>query len=455
MTGPAAVARSSSPGPATAARLHRRGWFAAYITFVCLPLVAASVTDPLEPPRPVLVDVAVACGFVGLSLLLLQFALVSRLRPVSRPFGADVLMQWHRGMGIAALAFVIAHPLVLPGADWRLWSPFSSPADIATGAVALWATVLIVVTSLIRRRLGLGYEAWQIMHLSGACLITIAALWHVLAMGIYSSVPLVRAVLVAYATLFAALLVRYRLVRPLELLARPWRVVNNEDIGGSVRLLRVRPDGHHGLVFAPGQFAWLITGRTPMFSGQHPLSIASSATPNPTHEIEFAIKALGDWSAGTVPALEPGRRVWVDGPYGGFTPDPMSPRPLVLIAGGIGIVPVRSILLTMQARGMRTPVHLFYAASDWSRVVFRNDITTLAGALDLNVSYVFENPGLDWTGERGFITADMLVRRLPPNLAECDYFVCGPLPMIDALEDMLTSLGVPALRIHTERFHMV
>lgn len=452
---PAAVARSPSPEPATAVRRYRRTWFSTYVAFVCLPVLLAWLTDPIELPRPVVTDVAVALGLVALALLLIQFALVSRLRPVSRPFGADVLMQWHRGMGLVALVFLLAHPLLLTGTDWRMWNPFAGPAAVQSGAAALWVTVVIVASSVARKRLHLSYEAWQVMHLVAACVITVTALWHVLAIGVYSQVPLVRGTLIAYAALLAALLLRYRVIRPVELLARPWRIVSNDDIGGSVRLLRVRPDGHPGFRFEGGQFAWLMTGSTPLISAQHPLSIACSSVPGDAPGLEFAIKALGDWSAGTVPALRPGRRIWVDGPYGGFTPDPASSRPLVLIAGGIGIVPARSILLTMRDRGDTRQVHLFYAASDWSRVVFRNEIADLERTLDVHVSYVFENPDREWTGERGFITADMLRRRLPPALAECEFFVCGPVPMIDALERTLTTLGVPTNRIHTERFQMV
>jgi predicted ferric reductase len=421
---------------------------------VGLPLVLAWLIDPLPSPRPVIIDVGVGLGFIGLALLLIQFALVSRLRPVSRPFGGDVLMLWHRGMGIAGLLFVLAHPLLV-GASWRAWNPLAGPAAMQTGALALWATVVIVITSVARARLHLSYEAWQVIHLAAACLITAAALWHVFALGTYSRAAPLRVLLAAYAVLFATLVVRYRVIRPLGLGRHPWHVVANEDIGGSVRLVRVRPDGHHGFRFEAGQFAWLMTGASPMLSAQHPLSIASSAVPNDAPALEFAIKALGDWSARAVPALAPGRRVWVDGPYGGFTPDPASRRPIVIVAGGIGIAPARSILLTMRDRDDRRPVHLFYAASGWTRVVFRREIEQLADILELTVCYVFEKPDPEWTGERGFITADTLTRHLPADVTACEYFVCGPIPMIDALERILTALRVPGSRIHTERFQMV
>ncbi len=414
----------------------------------------AGLSNPIAVPRPVLADIGVAFGLLGLSLLFVQFALVSRLRPVSRPFGSDALMQWHRGMSFVALAFVVVHPLLTPGITWRAWNPFAGPAGLQAGAIALWASAAIVASSVWRRRLRLEYEAWHALHLVLALLVAAAALWHALAMGPYSAAPAVRWMLAGYAALFAALLVRYRVIRPVLLLRRPWEVVANEDIGGSTRLLRVRPAGRVGLRFEPGQFAWLVTGSSPVVAEQHPLSIASSAEPNPEGTLEFAIKALGDWSGRTVPVLAPGRRVWVDGAFGGFTPGD-SDRGLVLVAGGIGIAPLRSMLLTLRDRRDRRPVWLFYAASDWSRVVFRDELEYLERALDLRTCFVFEKPDAAWSGERGFITRDILARHLPDDPARLEYFVCGPVPMMDALEPVLASLGVPSSHVHTERFQVV
>jgi predicted ferric reductase len=358
-------------------------------------------------------------------------------------------------MGVASLLFVAAHPLLLArsGLDWRAWSPFGGP--IQMGALALWATAIIVVTSLVRRRLTLSYETWQIVHLAGAVVIVSGALVHVFEVGGYSSARPMQWMLIAYAGLFGALLVRYRLLRPLLLLRRPWEVVANQDAGGSTRLLRVRPVGHAGVSFDPGQFAWLITGSTPIWAQQHPLSIASSAEPRAGSSLEFAIKALGDWSSRTVPALAPGARVWVDGAFGAFTPDREPALGFVLIAGGIGIAPMRSMLLTMRDRDDARPVLLFYAAADFTRVAFRDEIDQLTRQLNLRVVYGLERPGPDWTGERGFITAETLGRHRPPHVRHYQYYVCGPVPMMDAMERILVQAGVPPGRVHTERFQMV
>jgi len=433
----------------------RAAWTGALILLILAPLVVAALAGPTPTSRAFWTEVSVALGFLGFSLILIQFALVSRLGPVSRPFGSDALMQWHRGMGLAALGFVALHPLLLSGVPWSAWNPFSGSVLMQTGAVAFWGTILIVATSVWRRRLGLSYEAWQIAHLVLASLMTITATWHIVAAGFYSRTPAVRWVLLGYVTLFAALLLRYRLIRPLVLLRRPWAIEANRDIGGSVRLLRMRPDGHAGLQFEAGQFGWLVTGSNPVVSQQHPLSFASSAAPQTDGAVEFAVKDLGDWSGHVVPALSPGQRVWIDGPFGAFTPDITAHHGLVLIAGGIGIAPMRSVLLTLRDSGHRRPVWLFHAASNWSRVVFRDEIAALASELNVHVCYVFEDPDASWTGERGRITRDVLERHLPGDRQKLDCFVCGPVAMMDAVEVCLSDMGVPARQVHTERFQMV
>ena len=432
------------------------GWLAFYAALVLALPGVGLFADPFAGTRGWASAFSVALAFEGFAILLIQFALVSRLAPISRTFGSDALTRLHRNMALAALVFVAVHPLLLAaGRDWRAWSPFHGSSGMRAGALALWMTVTVIVTSVARGRLRLSYEAWQAVHLVGACVLVGAALAHMLRLGGASQSPQMRWTLGAYAGLFLALLLRYRLIRPLRAARRPWAVVANEDIGGSTRLVRVHPVGHAGFAFAPGQFAWLITGSHPLWAGQHPLSIASSDRRPDDGAIEFSIKALGDWSSTAVPALRPGQRVFVDGPFGAFTPELPPGEALVLVAGGVGIAPMRSMLLSLRDRRDRRRVVLFHAAASFSRVVFRDEIDRLARELDLEVVYVLERPDTDWTGERGFITSDIVRRHLPPRFAEAEYFVCGPVPMMDAVEAILIGLGVPSRRIHSERFQMV
>jgi predicted ferric reductase len=432
-------------------------WFGLYVALTLLPLVVAWWERPWEAPRPFLVEASVATGLLALPLMVFQFALVSRLGPASRPFGSDALMQVHAQVGLVALAAVVVHPLLLLGHGVPLtaWNPFGGPWLLQTGAIALWATLLIVVTSVFRRRLRLSYEAWQVLHLVLAVVLTAAMILHILAARGYAAEPGMRALLVAYGALGFGVLLHYRVLRPLIIWRRPWTLVENRDVGGSTRLLRVRPAGHRGFAFEAGQFAWLITGSSPLWSAQHPISMASTAERAPDGTIEFGIKALGDWSGTVVPALEPGARLWVDGAFGAFTPEGHPAQGYVLIAGGIGISPMRSILQTLRDREDVRPIVLFYAAHDWTRVSFRDELEGLRQSLNLTIVYVFEAPGDDWTGERGYVTADVLCRHLPRQYRRFMYFMCGPVPMMDALELALVEIGVPAGAIQSERFDMV
>lgn len=431
-------------------------WFGLYVVLTLLPLAVAYWERPWQAPRPVLVEASVAFGLLALPVMVFQFALVSRLAPSSRPFGSDALMQFHARMGVVVLVAVTAHPLLLIGRGVGLaaWNPFAGPWLLQTGAIAFWGTAAIAITSVFRRPLRLGYEVWQVLHLVLAVVLTGAMAAHILDARGYSRAPAMRGLVTAHMVVAFLLLLRYRLVRPLLLWRRPWALLENRDVGGSTRLLRLRPAGHTGFRFQSGQFAWLVTGRTPLWSEQHPISIASSAEAADGTR-EFGIKALGDWSGTVVPALEPGARLWVDGPFGAFTPEQRAAQGYVLIAGGIGISPMRSIITTLRDREDVRPVLLFHAARDASRLAFREEIERLRGQMNLEVVYVFESPGPEWSGERGYVSADVLRRHLPRQYRRFQFFVCGPVPMMDAVEKALRELGVPAGAVQTERFDMV
>jgi predicted ferric reductase len=175
----------------------------------------------------------------------------------------------------------------------------------------------------------------------------------------------------------------------------------------------------------------------------------------PGGEVSFTIRDLGDWSGRVVPALLPGARVWVDGPYGVFSPDREEGPGYVLIGGGIGVAPLVSMLETLAGREDRRPVVLLYGTHRQEDLTLRDRIEALRTRIDLHVAYVLENPPPGWTGEAGYVDEAMLRRHLPRHHARLQYFVCGPPPLMDAMERVLPGLGIAAERIHAERFDMV
>jgi predicted ferric reductase len=249
------------------------------------------------------------------------------------------------------------------------------------------------------------------------------------------------------------LLVWVRIVKPFMVLRRPWRVERVVPRAGDASSLVLRADGHEGIRFQPGQFAWITVGRSPLRITEHPFSFSSSA--EDPHRIEFTIKALGDFTS-TVADIEPGTAIYLDGPYGVFTYERNEASGFVFVAGGIGITPVLSMVRTLADRGDRRPLWLVYANDEWSEVAFRDELDELRQRCDLRLVHVLAAPPPGWDGEQGFVDEELLARHLPEEGRDrLEYFLCGPEPMMDAAADALRDLGVHRDRIHSERFSFI
>jgi len=133
----------------------------------------------------------------------------------------------------------------------------------------------------------------------------------------------------------------------------------------------------------------------------------------------MSIRNLGDFTS-AIHRVPVGQRVYLDGPYGAFTignPADMH----VLIAGGIGITPMMSMIRTLADRGDKHPVILLYGSKDWESITFREELEELGARLDLTVIHVLAAPPTNWTGEQGFITSQVLKWHLPPPYAAHEY----------------------------------
>ena len=110
-------------------------WYGLYLFLILLPLGTAAVVDPNRATQPFLVEVAVGAGFVGFALISLEFALISRIEAAAQPFGEDSLQLFHNLMGIVALGFILAHPVLLMVSEYTAYcwlNPFASCANVVT-----------------------------------------------------------------------------------------------------------------------------------------------------------------------------------------------------------------------------------------------------------------------------------------------------------------------------------
>jgi predicted ferric reductase len=427
------------------------GWVFAYLGVVLAPLVFAAI-GASQPDHDFLTDFSVALGFTGLAMMGLEFALVARIRTVASAFGQDGLLQFHRQIGYVGLAFVLTHFAI--SAQWNaltLHDALHAPLLVWFGMAAMLALVVLVASSVWRKPLRLSYELWHFLHALLATVLVVGAVAHVLFVDEYVSSLWKQLLWGVMSAAFVCVLVWVRLVKPSRAAARPWRVAAVQAERGDTTVVTLAPPAGVDFRFQPGQFAWFVFGRSPFSLTQHPFSFSSSAERD--GEVEVAIKALGDFTR-TVRRLEPGTKVYVDGPHGVFSIDQDEGPGFVLIAGGVGIAGLISTLRTMADRGDVRPVLLFYGNREWEEVAFRDELDRLRDRLDLTLVHVLEQPPRGWEGETGYLTAAVLARHLPRAYDRFQYFICGPDPMMDAAEAALAELNVPAERVHTERFDM-
>ena len=276
-------------------------WYGMYFFLIMLPLITASVADPARARQSFLVETAVAAGFIGFALMALEFALISRINAASQPFGEDSVQLFHNLMGVVALAFVLAHPimLVIAGYPADCWlNPFSACANLATRTafLSVFVLLLLIALSLWRKQLGIKYEHWQFFHGIFALIVIFAALIHIFIIGRYTSTPALKAIWALYSILVLALIGWYKIWTPLKAFNRRWEVVENRVELGDAHTVFLKPVNHNGFSFHAGQFAWIKSGRTPFGSGQHPISLSSAGGLEPGANISFTIKNLGDVS---------------------------------------------------------------------------------------------------------------------------------------------------------------
>ena len=333
-------------------------------------------------------------GLLGAYLALISLVVVAR-GPRSS--------VWHRWAGHAVLWLLVAHTvLVTIGYTVANHAGFLSQftrmirelPGVITATAALVIFIVVAIANAVRRRIR--YETWYFIHLY-TYLAVVLGFSHQLATGTeFAGDNLARTYW--YAIYLAALV------------AVVWRLVRNRRL----RVERVTPAGDvvhvemSGRIRArPGQFfRWRFLTRGRWFEA-HPFSL-SAAPPR----VRITVRGVGDFSRG-LRDLRPGTRVLAEGPYGGFEPEASK---VVLIAGGVGITPIRALLETL----------------DGDVVVVHRGEPILREELD----------------ELGVAVLDRLA--LVPDLAEREAYVCGSPEMVDATVASLREAGVR--RIVTERF---
>ena len=435
-------------------RLMQAYWLAVYVVVVLTPPALVLI---VERPRVrnLGVEISVLTGLTTLSMLVVALALPTRLHSILSSFGIERVLRTHRLIALLALILLALHVLFAFIGDPRgigILNLSTAPRPVWAASTATLSFLLLIALALRRRKRQPRYEGWRLAHIGLAIVTLIAAGLHIWWLGQLNHRPAMRFMYATLAEVATIIAIRRWIWLPLRAHGRSYVVDSVRPVSGNAVTVAVRAHGHAGLPFRAGQFAWLKIGSSPFVFEEHPFTIASTAE-HPDLK-EFTIKGLGDFSELLI-GLRPGRRVYLDGPYGQFTIDGVRSNGFVFIAGGVGITPMMSILRTLADRADSAHHELVVAARTVEDLMMRDEITELSQRLDLHVTEVVQSPPPGWTGEFGRVGSDLLDRVLPRRARHHDYYLCGPPAMVVAIGRQLRNRGIPAKRIHTEQFEVV
>ncbi|HST82201.1 MAG TPA: ferredoxin reductase family protein [Kineosporiaceae bacterium] len=397
-------------------------------------------------------EVLTVAKFFGLNaavLLLFQLLLVARLPWLDRRIGMDRLTVWHRWVGFTLLWTVLTHAVLVVlgysrlGAGSSMTATFFGLAGVTASLLGMLAAAIIVViaavsTRGIRRRLQ--YETWHGVHLLLYVALGLAfvhQLWETTTFN--SSAPAKLYWWASWLFAFGALITG-RIVLPLWRNAyHQFRVA--EVVLESDNVVSVRVTGRHldKLPAQAGQFCiWRFPGHNHWWLA-NPFSL--SAAPD-GRSLRLTAKAAGNASSG-LRHLPVGSRAFVEGPYGAFTALHRTRPGALLIAGGVGITPVRALL----EEDSGDDVVVLYRVRSESDAVLIDELRALTADRGRRLHLL--------SGRTGEISPPFepdSLQALVPDITERDVYVCGPPAMTSTVLSALRTLKVPHQQVHAERF---
>ncbi|MFJ6081351.1 ferric reductase-like transmembrane domain-containing protein [Streptomyces sp. NPDC092369] len=438
----------SPPAPPTAIRPRVVARTSLYAVLAANVAVVAYFFAQAGFASNALIVIGRIAGLYGALLMAFQLVLVARLPWLDRRIGMDRLTSWHRWTGFGILWTLLAHVVFITFgyADGTGVGPISEIIDLARTtegvfrAVVAFGIILVVgaVSARYARR-RLAYETWHFIHLY-TYVAVVLAFTHQVAVGTtFTSSS--AATTYWYGVWGVALgsVVLGRVVLPLWRNARhQFRVAAVVPESPNVVSITITGKDLDKLPAQAGQFfLWRFLTRDRWWQA-NPFSL--SAAPD-GRSLRLTAKAAGEGSA-ALRHLKVGTRVFAEGPYGAFTTLHRTKAESLLIAGGVGVTPIRALLEDLEGHA----VVLYRVASDRDAVLY-DELRDLALAKGAELHLVTGPPVPDKLAPRE-------LARLVPDIGDRDVFLCGPPPMMNAVLRSLGDLGVPKQQIHFERFSL-
>lgn len=388
------------------------------------------------------------CALVGTYLALVGLLLVARIPLVERAVGHDRLVTWHRKLGPYSLFLVGFHVLFvtlgyagleqIPMAKelWRLVTGFPWMLPALVGFIFFMAAG---ITSYKKVRAKMTYETWWTVHLYTYLAIALSFMHQVLTGPIFMNHPLNRFYWnLLYIIVIGALLIWRFLLPVVRSLRLGLKVESVSQEGPGMFSVIMRGRNVESLGAQGGQFfGWRFLTRGHWWIS-HPYSLSAAPTKK---YLRITIKNLGDHS-GSIAAIKPGTRVFLEGPYGAFTAGRAAKGNVTLIGGGVGITPIRAIL---EEFSPQFNIDVIFRASRPEDIILREELDYLAEQKGARIHYLI--------GPRAQHPMDAkYIQKIVPTFRDSDVYICGPTPLVEAVREAAHDVGIPKNRFHDEAF---
>jgi predicted ferric reductase len=387
-------------------------------------------------------------GLLSAYAMMITVALSARIGPLERAIGQDRLIAWHRRLGPWGLYLLLAHVALIvlgyageaqTGVLAQLWDLIVTYPGMLAAAVGVILLFVAGITSYNRARRRMRYETWWTVHLYTYLALLFAFSHQVDNGASFVNHSIERVWWTALWVGLLALVVGYRIGLPiLRSVRHRIRVV--EVVRESPGIVSIVLSGRDldRLPVAGGQFFQWRFLQPGLWWQAHPYSL--SHVPH-RGRMRITVKDLGDHSRG-IADLAAGTPVFVEGPYGRFTPDAGRHPSVLLIGAGVGMTPILALLQDLEEQ---TDVVVLARASSEHDLVHREEVAAEVGRRG---GRLFEVVG---PRQRVRLTAPALLQAVP-DLRDREIYVCGPDAFTESLLAECRAAGVPQSQLHAESF---
>jgi predicted ferric reductase len=398
----------------------------------------------------------------GTALLLLHLVLVARVPWIEAIVGLDRLTGAHKKLGKPLLYVLSLHVATAIWASAEqngigLWDGLillvAHYQEMLIALVGFGLMILVTVSSINAARKKLSYEVWYLIHLTSYIAVFLS-IPHQFAFGSeFLAQPWLSTYFAALYIFVLANVVWFRSLQPvISSLRLGLRVTKVEPTTNNATSVYISGKHTKSFNFKSGQFYMVRVMTLIDFWKPHPFSASNSSG---ERYLRFTIGNRGDFTS-RMQSIKVGTRIVLEGPYGIFTEAKRTKQKVTLIAGGIGVAPIRS--LAQQLASKPNDLTILYRANNARDATLAKELVAIAEGKghELHVLTGERSSRVPWLpasiADSSKLPDYALLTQLAPDILDSDVYVCGPTQWTKEFLATLNKLSVPKSQIHVEEF---